>query len=139
LSNLAPAAQPKLQKLLDALSASRNYIRLYGAIRKGHVVDYELLNGSRSEVKSKGSALGLLVTDSSISTQGNLSTSSDEKEVDAFDAKVASEESSLSSNCKKPNCPKDTDVIIVPAEGQKLRSFEPNIMILNVQTVKKFA
>jgi len=137
LSALAPDAAPKVQKFLDTLAASRNYIRLYGAIRNGHIVDYELLNGSRSELKSKGQALGLLVTDSSIATEGTLSTSADQKEVETFDAKA--EESSLQSNgCAKKPCPKEGDVIIVPAPGKVLRSNQPNVMVLDVQMEKKF-
>jgi hypothetical protein len=106
ISLLNPPAQQQMLGLLDLLEANKNYIRLYAAIKEGHVVDYELINGSRTDLKSSASKFGLEVTDNTISTAGTTEATVDAPQqtgpLDAsgFDA------SPLPNNaCNQLSCP----------------------------------
>jgi len=135
---MAADAFLRLERFLHALDRGRNYIRLYGQIKGGHVVDYELLNGKRADVKSVGQSFGLVVSDQSITTPGDLEPGANPvhgpKDGDAFNPAPPAEHSAENSGvCQPPRCPKDTDVIIVPAPGRRYtRSTEPNTMVLSV-------
>jgi len=134
VGQMASDAKHKFFQFLDRLEDSHNYVRLYGAITNGHVVDYELVNGDRKDVKSAGDAAGLEVSDTSITTKGTLSKGNHDS--DSFEANVPSEESSAHKGpCGGHKCPSDDDVVIVPAPGQVLNSNKPNTMLItNVYT-----
>lgn len=59
---LKPYAAEHILHFLKKVYDTHNHIRLFGAIRDGHVVDYELVNGDRSEVKTLGHDFGLEVS-----------------------------------------------------------------------------
>jgi len=139
---LKPWAAHKILQFLKKIADSHNHIRLYGGIKDGHVIDYELINGIRSEVVDIGKAFDLEVTDHSISTKGTVNSDHDDdhhtsKVSDAFSPDPHHEAESkraLESNCPKPGCPKDDDVVIVPAPGHALRSNQPNTMLVGIYT-----
>jgi len=107
VSKLNPPAQAKMLRLLDLLEANKNYIRLYAAIVLGHLVDYELINGSRTDLKKTASEVGLEVTDNTISTAGTTDTTVDPPpgtlgplDASGFDAAPLP-----NNNCQAIGCP----------------------------------
>ncbi len=64
MGRLSKGAAVRVFEFLADLDDSKNYVRLYGAVKHGHIIDYELINGDRDEVKRIGDKHGLHVSSS---------------------------------------------------------------------------
>lgn len=51
MQRLSYLARTKLSDFLEALAKRQVYVKLFGAVANGHIIDYELISGSRANLK----------------------------------------------------------------------------------------
>jgi len=92
---LAWDARKQIHPFLNDLYAAKTYIKVSGAVERGHIVDYKLVHGSRKTVKSIGQKHKLTVTDGTIEAKGQDVVTSEAEvtdtgfEVDVIDPKTS--------------------------------------------------
>ena len=75
-----------LHPFIDALEKHGIFVRMINPIPKGHIVNYELVAGSRAVLKKVGAESGLTVTDNRIELTSENSVSAEAETVDGFEA-----------------------------------------------------
>jgi len=89
---LAYDARAQIREFLDKLAGAKIFVKLHGAVKHGHIIDYDLKSGSRTKLKKLAKESKLKANDFSIETGGdensNVITGEAEETSTGFEADV---------------------------------------------------